>query len=172
MIALKPQPYSINWFRFEYEPEPCPIVAIGVDPAFRKRGFTMCLLDKCFEIGFIQFEKPLDFIGWVLHEMPKGCTVAIENSNLQNVTFDMSGNKATVAKRSRDAGKNMALSQFAHDLFVQHAKKVYNISPQRKGAKWKEDSIMKGIAKQKGWKLFKTRFNQDERDAFKMLLFC
>lgn len=147
---------------------------IGVDPAFREKGFCLCIIDTSKEVRFITFDKYLHFISWVQNEMPINTKVSIENSYLQNKTFNMNGSKAVVARTSRNVGMNQAASEIAYQLFCEYTdtKRVLNISPKRKGAKWKDDKIMKYICLQKGFKLpKKARFSQDERDAFKLCTF-
>ena len=75
-------------------------VIIGVDPAFRKNGFCMCIIDEDKEVAFITFKERTNFINWILNEMPKNSFVVVENSNEQNITFDMRGSKQEIARRS------------------------------------------------------------------------
>ena len=146
------------------------IVKIGCDPAFRKNGFSIAILDENNELHFKTFKKPINFIGWVMFDMPTNSHVAVENSNLQESTFDMRGTKAVVAKKSRNVGKNQAISQIAYEMFNERALKVLNISPKRKGAKWTDDGVMCGLIRSYNIKAEKRKFSQDERDAFKLLM--
>ncbi len=145
-------------------------IFIGVDPAFRKNGFCMCIIDENKEVRFITFKLFIHFISWVLNEMPNNAYVAIENSNLQNATFDMRGNKLEIASKSRSVGKNQAISEIAYQLLKEYAIKVNNISPKRKGAKIKFNSYIQGMMASKGLKCGKKEFSQDERDAFQLAM--
>ena len=147
------------------------MVYIGCDPAFRQNGFCIAILDENRELQTKTFKKFIDFIGWVQNEMPQKSIVAIENSYLQNSTFDMTGNKSVVARKSRNVGKNQAVSQIAYELFTEYAAKVRNVSPKEKGRK-RDNALIIQLAKGQGWKVSKKRFNQDERDAIFMLNFA
>ena len=147
------------------------MVYIGCDPAFRQNGFCIAILDENRELQTKTFKKFIDFIGWVQNEMPQKSIVAIENSYLQNSTFDMSGPKPVVARKSRNVGKNQAVSQIAYELFTEYAAKVHNVSPKGKGRK-RDNAFIMGIIKRQGWKVSKKRFNPDERDAIFMLNFA
>jgi hypothetical protein len=98
----------------------------------------------------------------------------IENSNLTNATFDMRGNKNIIAKVSRDAGKNQAISQITTDycrLLFPDA--VTEVSPLQKGAKIDNDVIFRAIAKDARITLtnYKGQVGeQDKRDAFMLAL--
>jgi hypothetical protein len=155
---------------------------IGIDPSFREKGFAICIIgggEAVFKVfkGFIEFVQWLDnykkandyFEGLCLDI--KFC---IENSNLTNATFDMRGNKNVIAKVSRDAGKNQAISQITTDycrLLFPDA--VTEVSPLQKGAKIDNDVIFRSIAKDA--KITLTNYKgqvgeQDKRDAFMLAL--
>jgi hypothetical protein len=155
---------------------------IGIDPSFREKGFAICIIgggEAVFKVfkGFIEFVQWLDnykkandyFEGLYLDI--KFC---IENSNLTNATFDMRGNKNIIAKVSRDAGKNQAISQITTDycrLLFPNA--VTEVSPLQKGAKIDNDVIFRAIAKDA--KITLTNYKgqvgeQDKRDAFMLAL--
>ena len=155
---------------------------IGIDPSFREKGFAICIIgggEAVFKVfkGFIEFVQWLDnykkandyFEGLYLDI--KFC---IENSNLTNATFDMRGNKNVIAKVSRDAGKNQAISQITTDycrLLFPDA--VTEVSPLQKGAKIDNDVIFRAIAKDA--KITLTNYKgqvgeQDKRDAFMLAL--
>jgi hypothetical protein len=155
---------------------------IGIDPSFREKGFAICIIgggEAVFKVfkGFIEFVQWLDnykkandyFEGLYLDI--KFC---IENSNLTNATFDMRGNKNVIAKVSRDAGKNQAISQITTDycrLLFPDA--VTEVSPIQKGAKIDNDVIFRAIAKDA--KITLTNYKgqvgeQDKRDAFMLAL--
>ncbi len=147
-------------------------VYIGIDPAFRKDGFCVCIIDEVGDVDFITFKDGfLGFILW-LWKAPDNVIVTIENSNLQNTTFVPKGaNVATKMRRSRDAGKNMAASQYTVDTcrakFGDH--RTIEISPRAKGPKWSDKTFLLTV-KQEGHKLLSYRGKQDERDAYKLAL--
>lgn len=146
------------------------MVFIGIDPAFRSRGFSICIIDnknvtfKTFKRGF------LGFCFWFMNESPGAAICAVENSNLINATFNTIGNKNIIARKSRDAGKNQAVSQNTSDL-LSTKYKVFDISPKEKGGKWTA-AAYEQIIKAEGYTPNKKRSNQDERDAFKLALIC
>lgn len=143
-------------------------VFIGVDPAFRKNGFGMAILDEHKELKFTTFKEFVNFIAWVQNECPKNAIAAIENSYLQNKTFDMRGTLHEVAKKSRNVGLNQAASQIAYELLCDHCLKVYNISPKEKGKKWGKIHA-KTIIKQSGYDYDGGMLTQDHMDALKIL---
>ena len=148
-----------------------PKIYIGIDPAFRKKGFAIAIIDttdntvnfKTFRNGF------LDFLGWMISDRPNisDTVFCVENSNLQKVTFDMRGNKNVVARKSRNVGKNQAASQYTVDTCRAYGFKVIDLSPKDKGGKWTEDGF-KWVVKSKKLILSKAKPNQDEKDALKL----
>ena len=120
---------------------------------------------------FIIFDSFLEFLKWVYeYRYDNDIWIAIENSNLQNVTFDMSGNKNVIAKISRDAGKNQAISQATVDVckIVFGKENVLEISPEQKGAKI-PNNIFEAIVRQYKMVLENYKGNkteQDKRDAY------
>jgi hypothetical protein len=96
---------------------------IGIDPSFRKNGFAVCVIGGG-EANFYIMDGFLEFVEWFKSwkaaneswkEFECELLFAVENSNMQNVTFDMRGSKQVIAKISRDAGKNQAISQCTVD---------------------------------------------------------
>ncbi len=148
---------------------------IAVDPAFRANGFgiadininkKICTFHKCKK-GFLQFQ---DFIKGMNF---KETLFVVENSNLQNKTFDMSGIKAVVARKSRNVGTNQAVSQ----LTVDHLRNVapwaniIEISPRQKGKKIEDNKTFLLIVKSDGFELegYKgLKGDQDLRDAYQI----
>lgn len=145
------------------------MIYIGIDPAFRKDGFCMAMLDsETNEIEYKQFKNGfIDFYQWFLNESPEEAVVAIENSNLQNTTFDTKGNKVVVARKSRDAGKNQAISQITVDI-CKTKYTVIDVSPKRKGRKW-NDVAYNNVMRSEGITVPRTS-NQDKRDSAKLVL--
>lgn len=145
---------------------------IGIDPAFRKGGFCVCVIDEDSTARFTTFSGLVAFVKWLYWEAPDQAIVTVENSNLQNKTFDMSGSKAEVARKSRNVGCNQAISQevvnFCIDKYGEE--NVNNISPKEKGAKL-TDVQFKSIATMKRHKLARYTGSQDQRDAYKLAIF-
>jgi len=148
------------------------MIVIGIDPAFRKAGFAICIIDEQSKAQGKMFKSFLDFMIWLTTpgEAPEVAIVGVENSNLQNVTFEMKGTKGLVAKISRNVGANQAASQYTVDVCKWHygPNNMIEISPKQKGKKWTQ-AIFKGVAKSEGHKLI-GRFNQDQRDAYQIAL--
>lgn len=141
---------------------------IGIDPAFREKGFAMCYLTENYHT-FFTFPKPYHFFTKTndFNDFG-GLYFAVENSNLQNLTFRES-KKISVAERvSRNVGANQAVSQMVVDFLQEYygKEKVYEYSPRDKGKKdTHEDYVKKCLA----LKLQPNkRTSQDERDAFKL----
>lgn len=146
---------------------------IGIDPAYRKNGFTICIIKK----NLIRYETMkagfLDYVKWLMQSSSQGLwsdvAFCIENSAMQNTSFDMSGPPAVVAKKGRNVGMNQAISQCTVDLTKQFFQDVYEISPRDKGQKWDHETY-RGVMEQGGYVATKKTSNQDERDAFKLAL--
>ncbi len=146
---------------------------IGIDPAFRINGFAMAIIDKetktvvysQFKAGFIDFSR------WVIqnNQMKDKALICVENSNLMNKTFDMRGTKLVIARKSRDVGKNQAISQNVVDLCQSLGFSVIEMSPKGKGNKWKH-STLEMVLKDEGLKPEVNKTNQDKRDAAKLAL--
>ena len=147
---------------------------IGIDPSFRKGGFAVCVIDEESEACFTIFQGGLlQFIGWVLNDAPDEAVVAVENSNLQNITFNMNGTKAEIAKRSRNVGTNQAASEYTYQICkYRYGKNAHEISPKDKGAKRTHDTI-KMLAKSLGHTLTNYKGlegEQDKRDAYSLAI--
>lgn len=149
---------------------------IGIDPSFRKSGFAACIM-RDNVADFKIFKGFLDFYKWVhAYRTPDGelTYISIENSNLQNVTFQhgkADANKGIREKMSRDAGKNQAISQITVDIcrVVFGEKYVHEISPEEKGAKISHMLIFNAIVRNDkvtlvGYKNLASE--QDKRDAY------
>jgi len=110
---------------------------VGIDPAFRKRGFAICVLDldnsayfKTFKNGFI------DFATWLIHDRPDNAIYIVENSNLQNFCWQ---------KNAMSVGKNQAASQYTVDLIKSLKLEVVEFSPLQKGKAWNERQFMQQV---------------------------
>ena len=144
------------------------MIRIGIDPAFRQKGIGFCILDGK-EVIFKQYS-----IIELLNDINAGCfksaSVCVENSKLQNTSFDMAGSKSVVARKSRNVGANQAVSQIICDAIRFKCAKFLEISPLKKGEKFLDSSIIEGSCKLHKWTMNKKRLNQDDRDAFKLML--
>ena len=148
------------------------MVVIGIDPAIRKNGFALCFYDNINKT--IDFQI-MDFIDFILFsedamEATDNFAFCVENSNLQNLSFDMKGNKGVLARKSRNVGMNQAVSQLTCDLLKRRGFEVVEISPKQKGAKLEHETFKAltmnmTVANYKGLK-----GEQDKRDAFKIAL--
>ena len=173
-------------------------IYIGIDPAFRKDGFCICIIDKADNTArFVTFEDFLAFSSWFQHEAPEAAIFCVENSNLQNKNFAVTAEfvynffskslflKITsalqlilkfariCARKGRDVGKNQAISQCTVDL-VKSRFPVIDCSPKDKGKKWNNREFL-AVAKQEkiilpNQALKNYRSSQDERDSFKLAL--
>jgi len=139
------------------------ITYIGIDPAFREAGFCVCqiYLNKTVEFFIITF---FEFIELSKTLPIDNVFVGVENSNEQKTTFDQKGKVSIVAKKSRDAGKNMAISQCTFDLCKSiWSDRAYSISPKEKGATWDNDTFL-GVVQSEGHILLNYNGNKTEHD--------
>jgi hypothetical protein len=147
-------------------------IYIGIDPAFRKKGFCMCIIDGQI-IDFITYEYFADFIIWIANNKERDIIFSVENSNLQNITFDMTGSKKVTARKSRNVGTNQAVSQITVDIIEKFGYSCAQYSPMAKGRKITDKEFRffannLGVTQIKNYKGNITE--QDKRDAF-MLCF-
>lgn len=144
---------------------------IGIDPAFRKNGFAMCIIDEENTVGFRQFRTFLDFLHWVFSEdAPHNAVVCIENSNRDQVMYAYHRSKRgqQMATAARNVGANQAISQCTADVCRwKWPKSTIDISPKEKGRKWGAKEAAQ-VAREYGHDIGRT--NQDERDAYKLAL--
>lgn len=146
---------------------------IGIDPAFRKSGIGFCIRSE----GNIEFRKysVLELLKQINLGEFQNDFVAVENSNLQKTSFDRRGSKAVIAKKSRDAGKNMAVSQIICDALELRCKNLIQVSPKQKGAKFLKSKLVYDICKSNKWEIEGNKakaMNQDDRCAFKIMLWA
>lgn len=147
------------------------MVIIGVDPAIRKDGFAICLYDIINSTVDFKVMDFIDFILYIENLNPIDYIFCVENSNLQNLSFDMTGSKNIVARKSRNVGMNQAVSQLTCDLLKRHNFEVIELSPKEKGAKLTDAQVkilMKYDKEVKNYKGLKGE--QDKRDAYKLSL--
>ena len=147
---------------------------IGVDPAIRLNGMAACfiLLDK--QVIFKRYKRFVDFL---IHAQDYRSfylpVIMVEDSSLQNVTFNSSINRAILSRMSRNVGMNQAASRIAYEWIKENGCEAYNISPEQKGKKWGKEIFMK-VFQNEGYKFepnFKpTKISQDEIDCFTLAL--
>lgn len=150
-------------------------IYIGCDPAFRAGGFWAAILDMTDKsLVFREF----DLLTWHdflrSQDAPDRCFVMVENSNMQNQSFDMTGTRQEIARKGRNVGCNQAVSELAYISALRQygPKNVFQISPKDKGAKIKEHTMLLGLLKAEGILLPKDSTNQDQRDAAKLAILC
>lgn len=149
------------------------MVIIGVDPALRKNGFAICIYNVITNEVDFKVMDFIDFIVYIENLNPVDYIFCVENSNLQNLTFDMRGNKGIVARKSRNAGMNQAVSQLTCDLLSRKGFKVIEISPKEKGHKMNHEQIeiIFGSEKHQNVSNYKgLKGEQDKRDAYKLAI--
>lgn len=150
-------------------------VYIGVDPAFRAGGFWAAILDMSDKtLVFRSFKSVLEWDRWLQSaDAPARCFVMVENSNLQNQSFDTTGSKVEVARKGRNVGCNQAVSELAYQAAVdRYGKNAFQVSPKEKGAKIKDHGFLIAYLKHDGILLPKNSSNQDQRDAAKLAVQC
>ncbi len=145
---------------------------IGVDPAIRINGMAACIIsDKV--IIFRKYKRFVDFINDVPNWAKYNPIVLVEDSSLQNVTFNSSINRAILSRMSRNVGMNQAASRIAYEWIKENGFNAFNISPEGKGRKWNKDVFLK-VVQQERLKFepdFKTaKVTQDMIDAFFLAL--
>ena len=146
---------------------------IGIDPAFRESGIGFCIRNGK-DIDFRKYSF-LELIEQINLGAFQNDIVAVENSNLQSVSFDRRGSKAVISRKSRDAGKNMAVSQIICDALESRCKRLIQVSPRQKGAKFLESRLVYDICKSYSWQIVGKKakaMNQDDRCAFKIMLWA
>ena len=159
-----------HWIKQTTMNRPC---LIGIDPAFRKDGFCVVIIDEQKTASAKIFKSFLDFLKW-LPEAPANAIVTIENSNEEKALFAYL-QKGSAQKRIMSAmsvGKNMAASQYTVDACRyrwEHTGKVYSVSPSRKGAKWTSETF-RDVLRADGIELASPTYfgTQDARDAYKL----
>ena len=146
---------------------------VGIDPSFRKDGYAVCIIDEDNTVDFKIFEGFLDFLNWVW-DAPQNAVYCVENSYLQDATFDMKGSKAVVAKKSRHVGLNMAASEYTYQVLVKlFGDNAYQVSPRAKGGKWTDERIQLTFKMLMHPKITNYKGNkneQDKRDAYQLAL--
>jgi len=146
---------------------------IGVDPAIRVNGMAACIITNQV-IVFKKYKRFVDFIKdvptWINYPTP---FILVEDSSLQNITFNSSINRAILSRMSRNVGMNQGASRIAYEWIKEHGYNTFNISPEGKGRKWSKDIFLK-VVDQERLKFephFKpAKVTQDMIDAFSLAL--
>ena len=147
---------------------------IGVDPALRLNGMAACFIMTDKVVRFKKYKRFADFLknveAWVVYENP---VVMVEDSSLQNITFNNSTNRAILSRLSRNVGMNQGASRIAYEWIKDNGFEAYNISPEQKGKKWSKEMFLK-IFEREGYKFepdFKpAKISQDEIDCFTLAI--
>ena len=125
-------------------------------------------------VRFKKYKRFVDFLknveAWVVYENP---VVMVEDSSLQNITFNNSTNRAILSRMSRNVGMNQGASRIAYEWIKDNGCEAYNISPEQKGKKWSKEMFLK-IFEREGYKFepdFKSaKISQDEIDCFTLAI--
>lgn len=149
-------------------------IFIGIDPAFRRYGFGVCIIDRSDNSArFLRLRDFLAFLSWFNYEAPQNAVFCVENSNLTDVTFTKyrKTGRAQLEKISRNVGKNQAISQATADVINQDGRfKLLDLSPADKGAKWSERTAA-AVAASKGLIIPRGSLEkEDNRDALKLAI--
>ena len=147
---------------------------IGVDPAIRINGMAACFILPDKQVVFKRYKRFVDFL---IHAQDYRSfylpVVLVEDSSLQNVTFNSSINRAILSRMSRNVGMNQAASRIAYEWIKLQGCEAYNISPEQKGKKWGKEIFMK-VFQNEGYKFepnYKpAKISQDEIDCFTLAL--
>ena len=145
----------------------CRFDVLGIDPALRKGGLGVCLI-KDSKVYFYTYTVP-ELLAEIFKGTYKNMVVAVENSNLQNTSFDTSGVLKVALRKARNAGANQGVSQVICDCLKGRCQTLHELSPQQKGAK-KPQAFVEALARSEGLEFIYKPSNQDRRDAF-MLAF-
>jgi hypothetical protein len=125
----------------------------------------------------VVFKRYKRFVDFLIHAQDYRSfylpVVLVEDSSLQNVTFNSSINRAILSRMSRNVGMNQGASKIAYEWIKLQGCEAYNISPEQKGKKWGKEIFMK-VFQNEGYKFesnFKpAKISQDEIDCFSLAL--
>lgn len=169
----------------KYEQKRLPVCRVGIDPAFRVGGFSVCVIDENNEARFLNFKGRgmVGFVLWLLSDAPERAIATIENSNKTNKTFNSiyknvrKGGKcvkvrksiAHIQRESRNVGCNQSISETVVEFceWKWGKKNVYGISPKEKGKKW-PDSVFQGVVRANKHKLTGYTGKDDQRDSYQL----
>jgi hypothetical protein len=103
----------------------------------------------------VVFKRYKRFVDFLIHAQDYRSfylpVVLVEDSSLQNVTFNSSINRAILSRMSRNVGMNQAASRIAYEWIKLQGCEAYNISPEQKGKKWGKEIFLK-IFQNEGYK--------------------
>jgi len=146
------------------------MIYVGVDPAYRKGGFAVAVLEKK-SMYFIKFDNVFFFYEWLKEKRAEQVSAffCVENSDITNHTFFRLGARtpSALAKVSRNAGKNQAVSNLACLAIelVYGGDRLISLSPAQKGKKVSK-AYFSELLKQEGISIASaSRLTQDEVDA-------
>ncbi len=146
---------------------------IGVDPALRLNGMAACFIEYDKTVVFKKYKRFIDFLKDSVRWKLLNPVVMVEDSSLQNITFNNSTNRAILSRMSRNVGMNQGASRIAYEWIKDNGCEVYNISPEQKGKKWSKEMFLK-IFEREGYKFepdFKSaKISQDEIDCFTLAI--
>jgi hypothetical protein len=125
----------------------------------------------------VVFKRYKRFVDFLIHAQDYRSfylpVVLVEDSSLQNITFNSSINRAILSRMSRNVGMNQAASRIAYEWIKEQGCEAYNISPEQKGKKWGKEIFTK-VFQSEGYKFennFKpAKISQDEIDCFTLAL--
>ena len=146
---------------------------IGVDPALRLNGMAACFIEYDKTVVFKKYKRFIDFLKDSVRWKLLNPVVMVEDSSLQNITFNNSTNRAILSRMSRNVGMNQGASRIAYEWIKDNGCEAYNISPEQKGKKWSKEMFLK-IFEREGYKFepdFKSaKISQDEIDCFTLAI--
>jgi hypothetical protein len=132
-----------------------------------------CFIDPYKGVVFIKYKRFVDFLKDSVQWRLLNPIVMVEDSSLQNITFNNSTNRAILSRMSRNVGMNQGASRIAYEWIKEYGCEVYNISPEQKGKKWSKEMFLK-IFEREGYKSeldFKpVKISQDEIDCFSLAI--
>lgn len=155
---------------------------IGIDPAIRANGLAVAILGFGGLEAF-RFHGYNDFHKWTLgHEVRRvggkqvpmfnlPCTVLVEDSNLDAHTFRKGKNMNEYAAKSRDVGKNMAVSRLIIDALKDAGAVVMTVAPSQKGPKMAMP-LIKALLRQKQIGISPDEPQEDELWAMSFSIMC
>lgn len=126
-------------------------------------------------VEFKKYKRFVDFLddAFHWHKDYENPVVMVEDSSLQNITFNNSTNRAILSRMSRNVGMNQGASRIAYEWIKDNGCEAYNISPEQKGKKWSKEMFLK-IFEREGYTFepdFKpAKISQDEIDCFSLAI--
>ena len=132
-----------------------------------------CFIEYDKTVVFKKYKRFVDFLKDSVRWKLLNPVVMVEDSSLQNITFNNSTNRAILSRMSRNVGMNQGASRIAYEWIKDNGCEAYNISPEQKGKKWSKEMFLK-IFEREGYKFepdFKiAKISQDEIDCFSLAI--